>query len=79
MITGSSFLSIADIFASILNHHLTKFMVKNLIQPAHEHHFLEEKLSKKKSLNYVEVPPEFLHFLRTITFIVQMAKYLEKY
>jgi len=23
-------------------------MVKNLIQPAHEHHFLEEKLSKKK-------------------------------
>jgi len=45
-------------------------MVKNLIQSAHEHHFLEEKLSKKKSFNYVEVPPEFLHFLRTITFIV---------
>ena len=54
-------------------------MVKNLIQPAHEHHFLEEKLSKKKALNYVEVPPEFQHFLRTIIFIVQMAKYLEKY
>jgi len=41
--------------------------------------FEKRNFLRKKSFNYVEVAPEFLHFLRTITFIVQMAKYLEKY